>query len=49
MTTHNEILRAPPETVYAAELDKLAQDKSPRPQGWKLAPRAVRAVVEWFA
>jgi MoxR-like ATPase len=40
------ILRAPPETTYAAELAKLkAADGHPRPPGWQLSPRAVRTFV----
>jgi MoxR-like ATPase len=36
------ILRAPAEVLYAQELDALrAQDRYPRPPGWKLSPRAV--------
>ncbi|PJI93511.1 ATP-binding protein [Luteimicrobium subarcticum] len=40
------VLRAPAETTYAAELERLAAaDTGPRPDGWRLTPRAVRAFV----
>lgn len=40
------ILRAPAEQVYAGELLRLAEgDTGPRPEGWRLSPRAVRAFV----
>jgi MoxR-like ATPase len=40
------ILREPAEVVYAAELERLrAADIGPRPAGWQLSPRAVRAFV----
>jgi MoxR-like ATPase len=40
------ILRAPAEEVYADELTRLAAaDTGPRPEGWNLSPRAVRAFV----
>ncbi len=40
------ILRAPAEQVYAAELALLAdQDSQPRPEGWRLSPRAVRTFI----
>ena len=40
------ILRAPAEEVYADELARLAAaDIGPRPEGWTLSPRAVRAFV----
>lgn len=39
-------LRPPAEVVYDRELAALAaSDSGPRPQGWKLSPRAVRAFV----
>ncbi|CAM3818726.1 ATP-binding protein [Nocardioides zeicaulis] len=39
-------LRAPAEVAYADELDRLARaDDGPRPEGWRLTPRAVRAFV----
>lgn len=42
----NGILRAPPEQVYADELAKLAaSDQYPRPEGWRLSPRAVRTFI----
>jgi MoxR-like ATPase len=44
--TSPSILRAPAERVYAAELAALAKaDSGPRPEGWRLSPRAVRAFV----
>jgi MoxR-like ATPase len=40
------VLRAPAEQVYADEITTLAgQDSHPRPEGWRLSPRAVRAFV----
>lgn len=40
------ILRAPAEQVYAQDLARLAgRDAGPRPEGWRLTPRAVRAFV----
>jgi MoxR-like ATPase len=40
------ILRAPAEQVHAAELARLAErDGGPRPAGWKLSPRSVRAFI----
>jgi MoxR-like ATPase len=40
------VLRAPAEQVHAAELSRLAEkDAGPRPAGWNLSPRAVRAFV----
>ncbi|MBP1313252.1 AAA family ATPase [Herbaspirillum huttiense F1] len=43
---HESILRAPAEQVYAAQLALLAErDTGPRPSGWKLSPRAVRAFI----
>ncbi len=40
------ILRAPAEQIYAEELVRLAEkDSGPRPPGWKLSPRAVRAFI----
>ncbi|MGY4496050.1 ATP-binding protein [Pseudomonas sp. TE3610] len=39
-------LKAPAEQAHAAELSRLQQhDAGPRPQGWKLSPRAVRAFI----
>src|SRR5688572_22800770 len=39
-------LRAPAEIAHADELDRLARaDDGPRPDGWRLTPRAVRAFV----
>ena len=40
------VLRAPAEQVHATELAALAgADGGPRPEGWRLTPRAVRAFV----
>jgi len=40
------IVRPPAETQYAEELHALAaNDRHPRPPGWKLSPRAVRAFI----
>lgn len=39
------VLRQPAEVLYAAELAALAADPGPRPPGWRLTPRAVRAFV----
>lgn len=40
------ILRAPAEQVHAAELARLAEsDGGPRPAGWELSPRSVRAFI----
>lgn len=40
------VLRAPAEQIHAEELIKLAeQDSGPRPPGWRLSPRAVRAFI----
>jgi MoxR-like ATPase len=40
------ILRAPAERIHANELAKLAEcDSGPKPDGWRLAPRAVRSFV----
>lgn len=42
----SEILRAPAEQQYADELARLAaDDPHPRPEGWRLSPRAVRGFV----
>lgn len=46
MNTPQTILRAPAERIHAAELALLAErDSGPRPEGWRLSPRAVRAFV----
>jgi MoxR-like ATPase len=40
------VLRAPAEQVHAEELSRLAErDSAPRPPGWRLSPRAVRAFI----
>lgn len=39
------VLREPAEVTHAAELAALAADTGPRPEGWRLTPRAVRAFV----
>ncbi len=45
-TPRSDILRAPAEQVHAAELALLAErDRGPRPAGWRLSPRAVRAFI----
>lgn len=45
-TTSTATLRAPAEVAYADELGRLAAaDTGPRPEGWRLTPRAVRAFV----
>lgn len=45
-STPQPILRAPAETAFAEELALLrAQDTGPRPPGWELSPRAVRAFI----
>ena len=42
----SDILRAPAETLYKAELDALkARDRDERPIGWGLSPRAVRSFI----
>lgn len=44
--TSTTVLRAPAEQVYAGELAALAAgDPHPRPEGWRLSPRAVRTFV----
>jgi MoxR-like ATPase len=41
-----DVLRVPPELQYADELERIADhDQGPRPDGWRLSPRAVRAFV----
>jgi MoxR-like ATPase len=41
-----ELQRPPAEVLYEAELTKLAaSDKSPKPPGWALSPRAVRTFI----
>ncbi len=46
MPPSTSVLRPPAEIRYADELAALAQgDKAPRPPGWKLSPRAVRAFI----
>ena len=45
-STNGGVLRAPAEQVHAEELAALADaDRGPRPEGWRLTPRAVRAFV----
>ncbi|WP_208354028.1 AAA family ATPase [Pseudaestuariivita rosea] len=42
----DDIQRAPAETRYADELDRLVQaDTDPKPKGWHLSPRAVRRFI----
>ena len=44
--TSSDILRTPAERLHADELAALARaDTGPRPAGWRLTPRAVRAFV----
>ena len=46
VTGNGNMLRAPAEALYAAELEALAKDdKFPRPPGWKLSPRAVLTYI----
>jgi MoxR-like ATPase len=41
-----QMQRPPAETIYADELARLRQDDgAPRPPGWKMSPRAVRAFI----
>ncbi|MCC6419889.1 MAG: AAA family ATPase [Gemmataceae bacterium] len=41
-----DILRRPAEIEYKAELEALAAvDRDPRPEGWKLSPKAVRTYI----
>ena len=41
-----DVLRAPAELRYAAEIERLiAADDAPRPPGWRMSPRAVRRFV----
>jgi len=40
------IIRAPAEAIYADELQRLAEkDRGPKPGGWHLSPRSVRAFI----
>ncbi len=40
------VLRAPAERTYADELARLIEkDSGPRPEGWRLSPRAVRSFI----
>lgn len=40
------ILRAPAEQTYAQDLARLAEkDQGPKPEGWRLSPRAVRSFI----
>jgi MoxR-like ATPase len=43
--SQRRVLREPAEVTHAAELAALATDTGPRPEGWHLTPRAVRAFV----
>jgi MoxR-like ATPase len=44
--SNKQVLRAPIEEIYAAELNRLTEkDNSQRPPGWKLSPRAVRSFI----
>jgi MoxR-like ATPase len=46
MSRPDDVLRAPAEVVHAHELATLADaDPGPRPEGWRLTPRMVRAFV----
>jgi len=47
MTSLNQnVLRAPAEQIYSDQLARLIEkDSSPRPLGWKLSPRSVRAFI----
>ena len=46
MSKQPKILRPPVEILYADELQLLAKyDKEPKPPGWKLSPKAVRAFI----
>ena len=46
MSPDTPVLRAPAEQVHAEELARLAErDSGPRPAGWRLSPRAVRAFI----
>ncbi|MEN9353400.1 MAG: hypothetical protein RL318_725 [Fibrobacterota bacterium] len=41
--TNSSVLRQSAESLYRSELESLAaSDKDPRPEGWKLSPKAVR-------
>ena len=43
---HNTVLRAPAEHVHADELTRLRdKDAGPKPAGWRLSPRSVRAFI----
>lgn len=45
-SSKREVLRQPPEQMFADELAALdAADSYPRPPGWRLSPRAVRAFL----
>lgn len=46
MIINGKVLRPPAEVEYTEELKMLAQaDSDPRPPGWKLSPRAVKAFI----
>ncbi|TWT87186.1 AAA domain (dynein-related subfamily) [Pseudobythopirellula maris] len=45
-TPSDGLLREPPELRYKTELEHLVEtDDAPRPEGWRLSPRAVRTFV----
>ena len=45
-TPSGQMLRAPAETLYAAELDQLNKDdKHDRPPGWRMSARAVLTYI----
>jgi len=43
--TETELLRLPPERRFADELGALEAEDAPRPPGWRMSPRAVRAFL----
>ena len=45
MTNAAKAQRPPAEILHAEELARLAAQEGPRPPGWRLAPRAVRAFI----
>ncbi len=43
---HKGTVRLPAETLHARELSALAaNDSSPKPEGWRLSPKAVRRFI----